>query len=384
MKHQHLRSCLLALCALVGLCLEGGSRLGATVLRTSCTAPLAAPIALPNGTVGQLYTATLEGEGGVAPYTLTLRAGTLPTGMTFNNGVFGGTPQQSANVTLTVETRDANDCTGAQEFTLLINCPPLTLPTTTLPGGTVGVAYASGAIAPTGGTAPYQFTVTGLPAGMTRTPSSGTSGANLTLGGTPTQTGNFTVQVTATDAYGCASGQQSYALAIAKATPVITWNTPAAIGVGVALSATQLNATVSPNIGGTLTYSPPAGTMFNAGTYTLTANFTPTDTTNYQSASKTVTLMVSNPCGIDVRPLAMPTATRGVQFVQTLSGSPIGSYTFSLAGGTLPPGVSLVNSLGIYSLRGTPTTAGMYTFTIKAKLNNSTCEGVRMYTVTVQ
>jgi hypothetical protein len=79
---------------------------------------------------------------------------------------------------------------------------------------------------------------------------------------------------------------------------VITWATPAAIGFGTALSATQLNATATGvggvSLPGTFTYSPATGTVPAGGTQTLTVTFTPTDTTNYTTpAAKTVSLTVN-------------------------------------------------------------------------------------------
>jgi hypothetical protein len=50
---------------------------------------------------------------------------------------------------------------------------------------------------------------------------------------------------------------------VTKATPTITWATPADLVYGTALSATQLNATAS--VAGTFVYSPAAGTVLNAG-----------------------------------------------------------------------------------------------------------------------
>ena len=79
-----------------------------------------------------------------------------------------------------------------------------------------------------------------------------------------------------------------------KRSPVVTWATPAAITQGTALSATQLDATA--NVSGSFTYSPALGTVLPAGTSTLTANFTPTDTTTYNAATATVSLVV-NPSG---------------------------------------------------------------------------------------
>jgi hypothetical protein len=45
-------------------------------------------------------------------------------------------------------------------------------------------------------------------------------------------------------------------------------------------------------VAGSFTYNPAAGTKLNAGTHTLSANFTPTDTTNYNNASAQVQIVV--------------------------------------------------------------------------------------------
>ncbi len=72
---------------------------------------------------------------------------------------------------------------------------------------------------------------------------------------------------------------------------MITWNNPASITYGTALSATQLNATAS--VPGTLVYTPAAGSIPAAGTDTLSVTFTPTDTTSYTTATKTVKMTVT-------------------------------------------------------------------------------------------
>jgi Bacterial Ig-like domain (group 3) len=72
--------------------------------------------------------------------------------------------------------------------------------------------------------------------------------------------------------------------------PLITWPTPAPIIYGTALSSTQLDA--STTIAGTFTYSPSAGTVLAVGQQTLSAVFTPTDTTDYTSENASVTLTV--------------------------------------------------------------------------------------------
>ena len=76
---------------------------------------------------------------------------------------------------------------------------------------------------------------------------------------------------------------------IDKATPTITWNTPAPITYGTALSGQQFNATA--NVGGFYVYSPSTGTVLPAGLRTLGVTFTPSNS-NYLSATASVVLTV--------------------------------------------------------------------------------------------
>jgi hypothetical protein len=80
-------------------------------------------------------------------------------------------------------------------------------------------------------------------------------------------------------------------LTVNQVTPAITWATPAAITFGTALSATQLNAIST--VAGSFAYSPAAGTVLSAGPHTVTATFSPTDTTDYTIATANVTLTVN-------------------------------------------------------------------------------------------
>ncbi len=72
--------------------------------------------------------------------------------------------------------------------------------------------------------------------------------------------------------------------------PAITWPTPANIVYGTPLSGAQLDAT-SP-VAGAFSYAPSAGAILTVGQHTLTANFSPTDTTDYTTSSATVVLTV--------------------------------------------------------------------------------------------
>jgi len=107
--------------------------------------------------------------------------------------------------------------------------------------------------------------------------------------------GNYLIIPVLDDPYGSLANYivtyNNGTLAVTKAPSAVTWATPAAIGYGTVLSAAQLNATSS--VPGTLAYTPAVGTVLTAGTNSLTAIFTPTDSTDYSGATNTVALIVN-------------------------------------------------------------------------------------------
>ena len=104
--------------------------------------------------------------------------------------------------------------------------------------------------------------------------------------------GTHTLSVTFTprDSSDDAQAQASAQLTVTKATPIITWPSPAHISYGTPLSAVQLDATAL--IPGAFIYTPTAGNVIAAGTQTLSVTFTPTDIANYTTAQATVSLVV--------------------------------------------------------------------------------------------
>jgi hypothetical protein len=87
------------------------------------------------------------------------------------------------------------------------------------------------------------------------------------------------------------SSNKSVTLTVVKATPSVTWNTPADITYDAVLGTAQLNATA--DVAGAFTYLPAAGTILSAGSHTLAVTFTPHDAANYSGATGTVTLNVT-------------------------------------------------------------------------------------------
>lgn len=86
-----------------------------------------------------------------------------------------------------------------------------------------------------------------------------------------------------------------------KTNPTITWHQPASVSYPTALSSTQLDATA--NVAGIFAYNPPAGTVLNAGNHTLTATFTPTDASAYNTVTASVALVVNPPSGTKTTPV---------------------------------------------------------------------------------
>jgi hypothetical protein len=170
-----------------------------------------------------------------------------------------------------------------------------------------------------------------VPGTMVYTPASGTV---LAAGTT-----SLSVTFTPTDTTSYSTVTKTVPLTITQATPVITWNPPTAITYGTALSAVQLNASAS--VAGALVYTPAAGTVLSAGTTTLSVTFTPTDTTDYTSVTKTVQLTVNQATsGITWNtPASIPygTALSGVQLDAVASDPGTLVYT-PAAGAVLPVG----------------------------------------------
>ena len=123
----------------------------------------------------------------------------------------------------------------------------------------------------------------------------GVSGTTYPASGTPpTNAGSYTCTATvAADTNYLSASSGATAFAIAKATPVITWANPPPINVGTALGATQLNAT-SGGVAGNFVYTPASGAVLALGSHTLSVQFTPTATANYNTpAAKTVIINVA-------------------------------------------------------------------------------------------
>ncbi len=148
-----------------------------------------------------------------------------------------------------------------------------------------------------------------VPGTLVYTPAAG----SIPAAGTDT----LSVTFTPTDTTSYTTATKTVQIIVTQATPVITWSNPASITYGTALSATQLNATAS--VPGTLVYTPAAGSIPAAGTDTLSVTFTPTDTTNYTTATKTVQITVTQAAPVITwnNPAASPTGRHSPRLSST-------------------------------------------------------------------
>jgi N-acetylneuraminic acid mutarotase len=180
----------------------------------------------------------------------------------------------------------------------------------------------------------------------------------------PAGTQTLTVTFTPTDTTDYATVSASTTITVTQATPVITWQNPASIDYGTALSSAQLDATAS--VSGTFAYSPAAGTVLSAGSQTLSVTFTPSDATDYTTATASVTLTVAaSDFTVTVSPSSQSVyigySTEYVVTVTPVNGTYSSAVSLAVSG--LPTGATATFA----STSLTPgTTAASTTLTIQA------------------
>ncbi len=230
------------------------------------------------------------------------------------------------------------------------------------------------AAAGVGGSTPVQVTPTvSWPAPAAITYGTALSGAQLNASASAAGTFTYTPQAgavlnagtstlmatfTPTDTATYKSVTTSTMLTVTQAVPALSWATPAAIVQGTALSAAQLNATA--NVAGTFSYTPGPGSVPATGNTTLQVLFTPTDQTDYQTASAATTMFVT-PIATTT-PLISWLAPNAIQAGTALSAAQLNA-TASVPGTFLyAPSAGTVLGVGTQVLRVTfiPSDASRY------------------------
>jgi hypothetical protein len=268
-------------------------------------------------------------------------------------------------------------------FLFTITAPQLSIVTSALPQATVGIAYST-ALQATGGSPPYSWAVQEtLPAGLTMA-------TNGTLSGTPQASGTFNLTFRVSDAQqqiatrplslvvspppfsiltnsplpsGTVGTPYTQTFTVAGGVPPYRWSAAGTLPTGLTLDAN-----------GTLRGTPQARGSF---TFTVQVSDSGTFTT-----SKPFTLTI-NPAALSITtesPLFQGTV--GTFYTQTFFASGgVTPYTWSIASGQIPPGLSFDASAA--SLSGTPTQSGSFTFVLRVA-DSAGQQATKVFTVTVE
>ena len=328
------------------------------------------PAALPNANAGQPYSAQLTASGGKPPYYFQFTSSTVsncPLQMAAD-GVIAGTPTTAScgpSFQFSAWVTDANLVQATATFQIAIGST-LYVPAQDFPAGRVGVPY-SAALTAAGGKAPYSWSVVSgaLPAGMTLA----STGA---ISGTPTNTGNATFTVQATDTAG-AKATAVLGITVLSFPSIVTASLAAGM-VGTAYSQTVSASGGAPPytwslvsgalpVGLTLSAAGAiSGTPVEQGVFRLSLQAMDL-TAAAATANINLTIAPSPLSIISASPL--PPAAIGAPYSQSLmafGGSP--PYAWSVISGALAGGLTLSID---GTLSGAPLAEGGFSFTVKAE-----------------
>jgi type II secretory pathway pseudopilin PulG len=380
---------------------DSGGHPATTTMIWSVYDPLAAPN--PGNQASIVSTPitplTVAVTGGSGSYAWT-RTGSLPAGITFNNGTFTGTPTTQGTSTITLSVRDTvtGNVVGPFSFTWAI-VPPLVLSGGNDQISSVGTAITALTLGATGGGgSPYTWSDPNgtLPDGLNL--ATVTSGFPTTyqgrVTGTPTTPGTYAVQLLVTDSKGV-TAWTSFTWTVY---PALTVSSPGSQTDTVSTTITPLAISASGGSGSfTWTASSlPAGLSLSSsgvvsGTPTTTATYSPTITvtdrvTGVVKSTTFTWSVVARPTVTS--PGAQRSTTTGTVSLQlttsclnspctyTLNNGPAGLSVSSTGRitGTVTSGVSTFNavSVTVTDAAGVSATSATFTWTIVGKPSVST------------
>ncbi|MGA8300564.1 MAG: putative Ig domain-containing protein [Terriglobales bacterium] len=335
---------------------------------------------VPQATAGVTYSAVISTSGGSTPFTWSISSGTLPAGITLGTSTGSSVPifgmaTGPGRSSVTVKVVDASGNSATQALTITVNpAATLAITTTSLATGVLGAAYSQ-TLTATGGVPGYQWTIVSgsLPPGLTLNASSGT------ISGTPTATGisGFSVKVTDSGTPSPQTAEASLSITINTPPPLQITTTSLPNGTTGSSYAATLAATggVQPYSWSVTSGSLPAGLTLTSnsgqisGTPTATGAFAFTvqvkDSENPAvavTANLSITIAAGTPLQINTSTL--PEGSEATSYAVTLAASGgTQPYTWSLASGSLPGGLTLNASAG--TITGKPTATGTFNITLK-------------------
>ena len=342
---------------------------------------------LANGVPQAAYSEIMLATGGSGSYTWSISSGALPAGLTLSaSGTISGTPTTVGTSNVTIRAADSAIplLFTTKSFTLaIVNSLTVTTPAS-LPGGVRSTVYSQ-ILTAAGGTAPFTWSIVSgsLQAGLTLS-SSGT------ISGTPTASGTSTFTVRATDSGGPMQ-TATKALTLIIVDPLVI-STASALPTGVKDAAYSQTLAAT---GGTAPYtwsiasgSLPSLLILNTsgaiggipttvGTSNLTISVTDSSVPSL-TVQKIFTLDVVGALTITTA-APLPSSFAGFAYSQTVAVSGGKTpYSWSIATGTLPPGLTLNPTTGV--LGGTSMTPGIWNFTIRVTDSDSPAKSVQQAT----
>jgi len=337
--------------------------------------------ALIGGMINTAYSQSLSASGGTPSYTWTVSSGSLPAGLTLaSSGAISGTPSATGTFgfTATVSDKGSPVQTQSVNLSIAVSSTPIAIMASTLAPAAYGRSYAQ-SLQATGGTPTYKWAIASgqLPSGL----SLATTGA---ISGTPMTSGTSTFTASVSDSSNpTESVSAPMAITVAPGPLTITGSTLPTVNVGNAYSQVlQASGGTAPytwsitsgQLPSGLSLSPSTGAISGTPTASGTANFTATvmdSSSPAQAASVAMSLVVaprSNLAPPSPLSILAPNSTTGAigsAYSMTLAATGgTGPYSWSIASGHVPVGLSLSASTGVIS--GTPSagTGGTYSLTV--------------------
>jgi CSLREA domain-containing protein len=280
--------------------------------------------------------------------------------------------------------KDANGCLSALTTVTLTQPAALSLSPATLPTGVAGQPFAQSFTA-SGGTGAKSISLQGaLPNWLNFNP------ATATLSGTAPQPATVSFSLTVTDQANCTA---TFNYTLQFVCPTLTL-TPAMLPNGVQGANYHQMLTAAPS-GTTYSYAMTTGALPQGLTLASngTLSGTPTAAGNYAfsvqvagwgtcTKQQSYNLLITGTCStITVNPTALSAGSLGAAYQQTFSAlGGTAPYTFNLATGALPSGLTLNANTG--ELSGTPMVSGTFAFTLRAT-GQGGCTGSRSYVLVI-